>query len=286
MGKTHIASWRDLTLLQFGSLLKTSVADEDRQICEEWKIFTNSICQEDKAHRGQRKKGKGPDFQVNSTKTLLAYFFAFTAVAHKRFLCPNQGLDLDEIVEEYSLDLLAGSPSKNKIFGRSFPRLLSRDDFISSFAGMFPTRGLSAKTICLDPSEVGNDLEGIKWAKVDDEYRAEESWDIMLRYLTEEDAPTPRARTEDAFAWLEKQNQHAYHTILNIEDQPLFDCRYQCEMGENYPRFLRQLDDWNPYCMKVWNEFQRKAPFRFPELSAALRMMPEAVPGQGGSSHV
>lgn len=52
---------------------------------------------------------------------------------------------------------------------------------------------------------------------------------------------------------------------------------------DKQPSSLQQLDDWNPYCMKIWAAFQKKGRLRLRELSAVLNITPDRT--EGGNHH-
>lgn len=271
MDRHTITSWRDLTLLQFGALLKDSTADQNHRLYREWFILADAIAHADAVDRGQEKKG--PDFKVNGTRPLLAYFFAFAAAVHKRFLFPGQCLVLEELAAEYGLDLLTQGRC-----GRS-------GQFQSALSGMIPDKAVDLKNYLMDPAQLGSGLEGVKWNKVSEAERLEQCWERMQQALEAEDAPGSETRVEDAFAWLERRNRSAYRAVDNESGQHLFDFRTECEMGEVYPRFLRQLDDWNLNGMRLWLAFRKKGRLRLRELSAVLNGTPDETRDPGEARH-
>lgn len=273
MDKQTITSWRDLTLLQFGALLKDSTADRDHRMYREWFLLVDTLAHADAAYCGQEKERKEPNFKVNAMRTLLAYFFTFAAAVHKRFLFPERDLILEELAAEYGLDLLTQSRR-----GKS-------GQFQSALCGMIPDKAVDLANYFMDPSKIGSCLEGVKWAKTTEAERLEQCWEQMLRALEAEDAPAFETRVEDAFAWLEERNRSAYQAVDNENGQHLFDYRTECEMGEAYPRFLRQLDDWNGNCMRLWSAFQKKGRIRLRELSAVLNLTPDETENRGETQH-
>ena len=274
MKEKIVASWRDLTLLQLGALLRNCASNRNRRLYKEWFLLVDPIVRADASFRGRKRDETGQSCKVNSVQALLTYFFTYAAAVHQRFLNPDRELDLKELVSEYHRDLLAESPCRQ------------RDDFESNFGSVIPRKDVRIETLTLDPYQVGDDLQGVKWKKRTDAECAAVCWERILRYLEESSAPAFGTRAGDAFAWLEEKNRSAYQEITNVYGERLFDSRCECEMGETYQRFLRRLDDWDPVFLKLWAAFQRNARRRFRELSAVLDMTPEAAPDQGGESDV
>jgi len=253
-----ITSWRDLTLMQLGSLLSHSAGNGGRRLYKEWFTLVENVRHEEALNRNQEKaaKKKWSGFKVNVTVVLLAYFFTFSAAVHKRFLYPEQALSLPELVREYHLDLLTQSPTK------------ATANFEFYFGGMIPHRVAD-----LDPI----DMENQKYISRTHAECVEICWQRMLNYMKEKDAPAPGTRAGDAFAWLLEKNQHAYEKIEVYNEKShqnyyLFDYSYECNMEAAYPRFLHQLDVWNPSCMKLWEQLQRGARRRLREISAILEL--------------
>ena len=274
MGEKIVASWKDLMLLQLGALLRNCAANRNRRLYKEWFLLVDPIVRMDASFRGKKRDETGHNCKVTSVQALLTYFFTYAAAVHQRFLDPERELDLKELVSEYHLDLLAENPCRK------------RDDFESNFGGVIPRKGPAVGTLALEPSQVGDGLEGVKWRTRTKAERAEACWERILCYLEESGAPTHSTSAGTAFTWLEEKNRGAYREFVNAYGERLFDYRCECEMGETYQRFLRRMDDWDPVFLKLWAAFQRNAQRRLRELSAVLGMMPEAVPDQGGERDV
>ena len=263
MDNHTVSSWRDLTLMQLGALMKSSVGDRNHRLYREWFVLVDSLACADAARPARRKKKGIPDFKVTSTQALLVYFFTCAAAVHKRCLFPERSPDLETLVPEYGLDLLSQKLYRN------------RGDFRSLFGSLVPDRAPGIEALCLDPAQADSSLKGVKWVKNTETERAQLCWEQIQRYLEEEDAPTYQTRAEDAFAWLEEKNRHAYRTIDNAESQRLFELRYECGMEEVYPRLLGLLDGWDCSCMRLWQAFQKKGRLRLRELSAVLAPEPK-----------
>jgi len=258
MEEKKITSWRDLTLMQLGTLLLRSAEKGSRRLYKEWFTLVENVKHEEALNRNQEKaaKKKWSGYKVNDTRVLLAYFFTFTAAVHKRFLYPEQALSLPDLVREYHLDLLTQNSTK------------ATAGFEFLFGGMIPHWVAD-----LDPI----DLEKQRYINRTNTECVEICWQRILDYLKENDAPAPGTRAEAAFAWLAEKNQRAYEKIEVFNEKShqncyLFNYRYECNMEVAYPRFLHQMDIWNPNCMRMWEWLQRGARRRLRELSAILEL--------------
>lgn len=275
MEEVNITSWRELTLLQLGALLKDCTVDKHGRLYKEWFILKDNIDQAELIYHTKTKPSNNekPSFLINSTKTLVAYFFTFSALVHKRFLYPNKNIGLQEIIKEYHLDILTQ-------FGKNY-------NFVACFRKIIPHRIADLEKINQDKLNF-NDSKSTEdnWICRTDEECVTLCWSRILNYLKENDAPTPDTTLLDAFTWLEEKNKQAYMTVTvptSVTENHLFDYRYERPMTESYPRFLQQLDDWNPYCMKIWSAFQKKGRLRLRELSAVLNITPDRT--EGGNHH-
>lgn len=268
MGEKTAASWRDLTLLQFGALLKNSAADGKRRLHREWFALVDDTSHLEAVHQNENKAAnkKWSGFSLNSTLTLLAYFFIFSAAVHKHTMYPERDLSLKDISKEYHVDLLSQNP-RNKNYGFDF-----------YFSGMIPH-------YVSDIIKAENNPNSKSLIYRTDEECAALCWSRLLDYLKEADAPKANTKLIDAFEWLKGKNKKAYRPVFSGAGTHLFDYRFECTMGECYPRFLQQLDQWNPLCMKVWAAFQIKARRQIRELTAVLNTIPEAVPDQSEERH-
>lgn len=266
MREKAITSWRDLTLMQLGALLKYSVEDKNHRLYKEWFALTDALNHADaintKKQKAAGRKWSGFDLNGNMAP-LLAYFFTFTAAAHKQALYPDQDLQLEATVREYHLDLLTRNHKRRSVgfeflFGNIIPHCI----------------------VNLDLLDVMNVPVGEKWVKRTSAECVELCWKRILSYLKETDAPGAGTKAADAFAWLEEKNRHAYQAVTSMTGKHMFNFQYECSMGESYPRFLQLLDHWDQTFVALWETFQRSAQQRVRELSAALEMPLDAVSDQ------
>ena len=255
MEEKRVESWRDLTLLQLGALLKRSVFTKDQKPCQEWLDLKNSMSYAEamlqKEEKAANKKWKG--FQVNSTEVLRAYFFTYAAAVHRRFLYPKQPLFLDEIVRDYHLDFLVKDYRDESY------------DFTFYFSGIIPHRTVPVGEGGVVPACQPRD---VNWIFRDNKECAKICWARMMDYMGKEDAPTFQTKSADAFDWLAKKNQGAHKAIRSETGLFLFNYHYECEMRKAYPRFLEQMDNWNPKFLKLWEMFLEEVNNTMRELSA------------------
>lgn len=269
MTKKEITSWRDLTLLQLGFLMKDR-ARKNGRLREEWADLLSGINRAEAYYRQQENAAgrKWSGFSINTTGVLLAYFLTFAAAVHRRFVSSGQNVSLETLVREYHLDLLTQADEKFS--------------FYFFFGGLIP------HNVATDSPEMSTyvDKNGGLWRKRTDEECVNLAWKCVTGYLAKKDAPGPYTRAEDAFAWLKEHNLRAYRPVYAPDaDKVLFNFNYECNMEKAYPRFLQQMDEWNPCCVRLWSAFEKSARIHIRQLSAALNGIPDEKGDRGESRH-
>lgn len=274
MEERRVENWRDVTLLQLGALLKRGVLGENQEPYQEWlDLATNMRYAEVDFRKQEKAKGKKwGGFRVNTTRSILCYFFTYAAAVHRRFVRPDDELSLEELVRDYHL---------NSFFKVTQTKSV---DFHFYFSEMIPHRTVSVGKGGVISSDVPPESN---WIRRSDEECETICWNRILEYMVQKDAPGIQTKAGDALAWLEKRNRAAKRPIRSENGPFLFYYQFECVMGKAYPRFLEQMDAWNPKFLRLWEAFLEDVRNTVRELSAVLNgasVPPSGLPPVSGGT--